>query len=77
MKPALVVILLLGVAGLAFSGFLTYQELFADTGASCPSPGEPGTVLGYPACIYGFLMYLAIVVVAALGLARTRARSRA
>jgi uncharacterized membrane protein len=75
MKPALLVILLLGIGGLAFSGYLTYGELFAETAASCPSPGAPGTVLGYPACVYGFFMYLAIVIAAAVGLARTRTRS--
>ena len=61
---------------LAFSGYLTYRELLAETGASCPSPGEPGTVFGYPACVYGFFMYLAIVIAAVLGLGRTRARSQ-
>jgi uncharacterized membrane protein len=77
MRPALVIVLVLGLGGLAFSGYLTYRELLAEAGASCPSPGAPGTVFGYPACVYGFFMYLVIVVVAALGLVRTRARSRA
>jgi uncharacterized membrane protein len=72
MKPALLVILLLGTGGLAFSGYLSYRELFTETGATCPSPGEPGTVLGYPACIYGFFMYLAVVIAAVIGLARSR-----
>jgi len=75
MKPALVIVLLLGIGGLTFSGYLTYRELFTETGATCPPPGQPGTVFGYPACVYGFFMYLAIVVAAALGLARTRTRS--
>ena len=75
MRPALLVILLLGLGGVAFSGYLTYGELFTEGGASCPSPGAPGTVLGYPACVYGFFMYLAIVLTAALGLARMRRRA--
>lgn len=75
MRLALLVILVLGVGGLAFSGVLTYRELFTQTAATCPSPGAPGTVLGYPACVYGFFMYLAIVVAAAVGLARTRTRT--
>ena len=47
---------------------LTYRELFGHTAAVCPSPGAPGTVLGYPACVYGFFMYVIItgVSVAAL-----------
>jgi uncharacterized membrane protein len=67
MKRALQIILVFALAGLAFSGTLTYREVFA-AAAKCPSPGAPGTILGYPACVYGFLMYLAITVVAIAGL---------
>ncbi|HET9386425.1 MAG TPA: hypothetical protein VFO67_14905 [Gemmatimonadales bacterium] len=72
MKHALQLILLFGLAGLTFSGVLTYREVFASS-ATCPSPGAPGTILGYPACVYGFFMYLAIVITALAGL---RAGSR-
>lgn len=72
MKRALEVILAISVFGLMFSGFLSYQEVFAGTARPCPAPGAPGTVFGYPACVYGFFMYLAIVVAAALGLAAGR-----
>jgi len=72
MKRALQVILVFALGGLAFSGTLTYREVFASA-AKCPSPGAPGTILGYPACVYGFFMYLAITVVAIVGL---RAGSR-
>ena len=67
MKRALQVILVLALAGLVFSGTLTYREVFAGA-TKCPSPGAPGTILGYPACVYGFLMYLAITIVAIVGL---------
>jgi hypothetical protein len=74
MKHSLRIILAIGLLGLAFSGFLSYREFFtAPTAQSCPAIGELGTVLGYPPCIYGFFMYLAIVVVAAAGL-RTKSR---
>ena len=73
MKRALQLILLLALAGLTFSGTLTYREVFASA-AKCPSPGAPGTILGYPACVYGFFMYLAIVITAIAGL---RAGARA
>ena len=71
MKKALQIILVLSLAGLAFSGTLTYREVFA-AAATCPSPGAPGTILGYPACVYGFFMYLAIVVTAIAGLVAGR-----
>ncbi|HEX6050566.1 MAG TPA: hypothetical protein VFZ21_14905, partial [Gemmatimonadaceae bacterium] len=59
---ALQVILGLSLFGTAFSGVLTYQELFGASALSCPAPGAPGTVFGYPACVYGFFLYAAIVV---------------
>jgi hypothetical protein len=35
--------------------------------------GEAGSILGAPPCIYGFFMYLAIVVMTTIGLLRLRA----
>jgi hypothetical protein len=78
MKRALQIILVIALAGLAFSGTLTYREVFQAAVAKCPSPGAPGTMLGYPACVYGFFMYLAIVTTAVIGLiAGRRAQSGA
>lgn len=70
MNPKLALQIILGVAvlGVLFSGTLTYQEIFGQGAASCPSPGAPGTILGYPACVYGFFMYIVVAVVAFLGL---------
>ena len=68
MKRVLYVILGISLFGVAFSGTLTYRELFGHTAAVCPSPGAPGTVLGYPACVYGFFMYLIIAGIALAGI---------
>lgn len=77
MKRALQAILLIGTGGLVFSGVLTYRELFAaERVAACPSVGAPGTVFGYPACVYGFFMYLAVVALAVTGLALDKRRAR-
>ena len=65
---ALQVILGVSAFGAVFSGVLTYQELFGATAMSCPAPGAPGTVFGYPACVYGFFMFLLIAAIAAWGL---------
>ena len=71
---ALQVILGVSVFGALFSGVLTYSELFGASAVACPAPGAPGTVLGYPACVYGFFMYVGIAVISALGLrGQTRA----
>lgn len=66
---ALKAILGIGVLGLLFSGYLSYQEFFGDPeNAGCNALGQPGTIFGYPPCIYGFLMYLIIMIISALGL---------
>jgi hypothetical protein len=73
MRPltALKIIFALSLFGVAFSGVLTYRELFGTEALSCPAPGAPGTVFGYPACVYGFFMYVAIAAVSGLGLRGT------
>ena len=74
MEPirALRAILGLSLFGTAFSGVLTYRELFGEAALSCPAPGAPGTVFGYPACVYGFFMYVTIAIVSFAGLRRSR-----
>lgn len=59
--------LLLSLAGIVFSGTLTYREL-GGSGASCPAPGASGTTLGYPACLYGLAMYAVLAVLSAWAL---------
>ena len=73
MRRALWTVFILALAGTTFSGTLTYRELFGTTALSCPTPGAAGTLLGYPACVYGFVMFVAITVVSWLGLRVGRA----
>lgn len=63
-KTALKIILIISVAGVLFSGYLSYSELVTRVCAlgSCPS------VSGIPACVYGFIMYLVVFVISILGL---------
>ena len=75
MKPrtALLTVLVLGMAGLLFSGYLSYRELFGG-GCSVDAPIRCGSfrLADLPACVYGFVMYLVITTVAALGLQRRK-----
>jgi hypothetical protein len=71
MRTALRIIFVVSLAGIGFSGSLTYQELWGTAAVSCPAPGAPGTLFGYPACVYGFFMYL---VIAGLAFAGIRAK---
>ncbi len=56
-------ILIFGIGGLLFAGYLSSVKLFSQTcafGESCPY------FLGYPACYYGFVMYALITLFATL-----------
>lgn len=61
---ALKIVLALSVAGMLFSGYLSYGELFRQT---CPLAGACTSVWSIPACVYGLVMYLIIFVIALLG----------
>jgi hypothetical protein len=74
MKPLLFVILAFAAGGLAFSGYLSYRELFATPSGQCAPVGDAGTILGAPPCVYGLFMYLVITIVTVLALTR-RARA--
>src|SRR5689334_17191999 len=67
-QRALKIVLAISLFGAAFSGTLTYRELTGASAQQCPSPGAPGTILGYPACVYGLAMYLIIASVSLWGL---------
>jgi uncharacterized membrane protein len=67
---ALKTIVGVSIFGMLFSGYLSYQELFKDTTEEigCNPIGTPGTIFGFPPCIYGFFMYLLVLIIAALGI---------
>ncbi|HUX35586.1 MAG TPA: hypothetical protein VMV71_00970 [Candidatus Paceibacterota bacterium] len=66
-STSLKAVFILSVLGTLFSGTLSYIELFSGGGYSCPAPGTPGTIFGYPACVYGFFMFLVLTIVSGLG----------
>jgi len=63
-KTSLLIIFVISVIGVLFSGYLSYSELFKKT---CPL-GTCTNVIGIPACVYGFFMFLVILIIAHLGL---------
>ncbi|HSC59499.1 MAG TPA: hypothetical protein VLC11_08035 [Gemmatimonadales bacterium] len=67
-KVSLRIALVISLAGAAFSGVLTWRELALHAPGGCSAVGAPGTIFGYPPCVYGLVMYLLLVVVTALGL---------
>jgi uncharacterized membrane protein len=66
---ALKIILWISIAGMLFSGYLSYTELFAGfCGAAELGMGSCTSVSGIPACVYGFFMYLVVFVISILGI---------
>ncbi len=68
MRRSLLAVLVISLVGVAFSGTLTYRELCSRGSSGCNAVGAPGTILGYPVCVYGLAMYLLLVAVASFGL---------
>ncbi len=66
-KNILKIVFILSLLGTIFSGTLSYMEIFSST-ATCPALGAPGTILGYPACVYGFGMFILLTIISAIGL---------
>ena len=62
---SLKIILCIAIAGMLFSGYLSYGELFAKV---CPIGGGCTSVASIPACVYGFIMYLIVFIISLLGL---------
>ncbi len=58
------VILGISIAGMLFSGYLSYGELIKGV---C-SLGGCSSKLGLPVCVYGFVMYLAVFIISIIGL---------
>lgn len=72
-KTALKVVFIISIAGLLFSGYLSYMELFQNGCENaiikCSVGDEPVVDLGtLPACVYGLVMYLIIFIITGLGL---------
>ncbi len=59
----IIILFVLGVAGVLFSGYLSGVKFFTSTcafGESCPY------FWGYPACYFGFIMFLVIAIFSSL-----------
>jgi len=68
-ERALKIILIISIAGMLFSGYLSYTELFAGfCGSAELGMGQCTNVFYIPACVYGFFMYLAVLIISLVGL---------
>jgi uncharacterized membrane protein len=65
-ETALKIIVVIAIAGMLFSGYLSYTEIFQQTcalGGSCSTK-----IFTLPSCVYGFVMYLIVLIISLLGL---------
>lgn len=74
-KTALIIIFIISIAGLLFSGYLSYYELWSPNGCadaviSCGT--KSFTIADLPACVYGFVMYLVIFGISGFSLIKNK-----
>jgi len=68
-QTALWTIMCIAIAGMLFSGYLSYTELFAGfCGAAKLGMGACTNVAKIPACVYGFVMYTIVLIISIIGL---------
>jgi hypothetical protein len=61
---ALKIIFALAICGVLFAGYLSFSKLILQT---CPLNEPCASFLGLPTCIYGFVMFLSILIFSAIG----------
>ncbi|MDP2925845.1 MAG: hypothetical protein Q8N99_05730 [Nanoarchaeota archaeon] len=64
-QTSLKIIVWISIAGILFSGYLSYFELFVKV---CPLGSGCQNLFGLPVCVYGLIMYLLVFVIAIFGL---------
>lgn len=74
--------LLFGLLGMLMSGYLSYWVLFGPSCSAGPiswlscGAAQPVKLIGVPTCVYGFVMFTAVVVMSLMALQRFGARLR-
>jgi len=64
-QTALKTIFWVSLAGMLFSGYLSYTEIFQQ---SCILGMCSTKIATIPSCVYGFVVYLAVFIISILGL---------
>lgn len=77
-KQTIQSILVISIAGMLFSGYLSYYELFVPEGCedAIVSCGEKNvTIATLPACVYGFIMYSIVFALTAFSLYKNKSKN--
>jgi len=64
-QTTLKILFWISLAGVLFSGYLSYTEIFQQV---CAIGGMCSTeIFSLPSCVYGLVMYLAILIISIIG----------
>jgi len=66
---ALKIIFGIAIAGVLFSGYLSYYELFVPEGCSVAAVScgtKNVTIASLPACVYGLVMYTVVLIISSI-----------
>lgn len=69
MERSRLTILVLSIAGLLFSGYLTFTKLFSQT---CSLSEGCQYLWGYPTCMYGFIFFSLLFIIGILAMVMKR-----
>jgi uncharacterized membrane protein len=64
-QTALKILFWISLAGVLFSGYLSYTEIFYQV---CPIGACSTEIFTLPSCVYGFVMYFIGLIVSILGI---------
>jgi uncharacterized membrane protein len=67
-QQILQLIAIISVAGILFSGYLSYKEL---CGPTCKTGCSTTKILNIPPCVYGLVMYTIVFILALIGITST------
>lgn len=77
LKTILTIVLVTAVAGVLFSGYLSYNTLFADgcEEAIVSCGVEPIEIFGLPTCVYGLAMFIIVTILVSIALTKENPRN--
>jgi len=68
MKDYLITIFIISIAGVLFSGYMSFKEIFRRSCLIQKKQDCESKIAGIPVCVYGLIMYLVIFIIALIGI---------
>ncbi len=75
-KTTLLIVFVIALLGVAFSGYLTYYNYWGggcqEAIVSCGGGGKTVEIFGLPTCVYGLFMFSLVAILSLIGLAKNK-----